>query len=515
MDCGYSKKKEPPIAIHTVRSRQPPDRPRHSSQDLPSMRAPSAATSALLTNPSDPRSTSSSSRETSRSSVSGSSRHSDRHVGRSGRVVSSERAIAGSSKDAPAKSLRRSAEGSRTPTRDDGTLKPKGKRDSKVRTPDGQTQEHGRRVKRRQEPGAVVAGETLQGRDYIGTCAPQREDQSEFRQNHEPRAARSFAKDEYTVGWICALPGEMAASEAMLDEIHEGLQDPDPQDNNTYTLGQIRSHKVVIASLPAGNYGTNPAATVARDMLRTFKSIRIGLLVGIGGGVPSKAHDIRLGDVVVSQPTPSSGGIIQFDRGKTIGNGQFQRTGVLPPPPQLLLTALSKLQATHKWKDSQISRFLISMTEKYPKMRKTYAYQGAAKNRLCGAAYDHPEEEPCQFCCKSLHEVFREPRDSEGPTIHYENIASSNQVMRHGATRDSLEKELNVLCFEMEAAGLAFHFPCLVIRGIYDYSDSHKSKVWQDYAAATAAAFAKELLLVIHAHRVLQESPIQMLSESV
>jgi hypothetical protein len=49
----------------------------------------------------------------------------------------------------------------------------------------------------------------------------------------------------------------------------------------------------------------------------------------------------------------------------------------------------------------------------------------------------------------------------------------------------------------MEAAGLMDNFPCLVIRGICDYSDTHKKKNWQPYAAATAAAYAKELLGVI------------------
>jgi hypothetical protein len=69
--------------------------------------------------------------------------------------------------------------------------------------------------------------------------------------------------------------------------------------------------------------------------------------------------------------------------------------------------------------------------------------------------------------------------------------------MRHGATRERLRKELDVLCFEMEAAGLMDDFPCLVVRGICDYADSHKNKRWQGYAAATAAAYAKELLSVI------------------
>lgn len=64
-------------------------------------------------------------------------------------------------------------------------------------------------------------------------------------------------------------------------------------------------------------------------------------------------------------------------------------------------------------------------------------------------------------------------------------------------TRDRLAEELGVLCFEMEAAGLMDNFPCLVIRGICDYADSHKNKDWQGYAAATAAGYTKDLLSVI------------------
>jgi nucleoside phosphorylase len=73
----------------------------------------------------------------------------------------------------------------------------------------------------------------------------------------------------------------------------------------------------------------------------------------------------------------------------------------------------------------------------------------------------------------------------------------TNQVMRHGHTRDRLGRELHVLCFEMEAAGLINKFPCLVIRDICNYSDLHKNKRWQSYAAATAASYAKELLHTI------------------
>src|SRR6266702_2590586 len=75
--------------------------------------------------------------------------------------------------------------------------------------------------------------------------------------------------------------------------------------------------------------------------------------------------------------------------------------------------------------------------------------------------------------------------------------------MKAGVSRDRLSAELGgVLCFEMEAAGLMNEFPCAVIRGICDYADSHKNKSWQPYAAATAAAATKELLLIIPAEEV-------------
>lgn len=77
--------------------------------------------------------------------------------------------------------------------------------------------------------------------------------------------------------------------------------------------------------------------------------------------------------------------------------------------------------------------------------------------------------------------------------------------MKDGVTRDRISVELGgVLCFEMEAAGLASAFPSAVIRGICDYADSHKNKSWQPYAAATAAAVAKELLRVVPAEEIAE-----------
>lgn len=76
--------------------------------------------------------------------------------------------------------------------------------------------------------------------------------------------------------------------------------------------------------------------------------------------------------------------------------------------------------------------------------------------------------------------------------------------MKNAEERDiyARDPELNVLCFEMEAAGLMNHFPTLVIRGISDYSDSHKNNEWHRFAALAAAAYAREILHVLKPTKV-------------
>jgi nucleoside phosphorylase len=144
-------------------------------------------------------------------------------------------------------------------------------------------------------------------------------------------AGRCLRGEDYTVGWVCALPIELAAAQEMLEEEHENPYQ-DANDTNIYTLGRIGRHNVVIACLPEGQTGTNSAAVVAVQMKSAFISIRFGLMVGIGGGVPSAEEDIRLGDVVVSKPHKTHGGVVQYDFGKATPSG-FERTGFLNSPP--------------------------------------------------------------------------------------------------------------------------------------------------------------------------------------
>jgi nucleoside phosphorylase len=276
----------------------------------------------------------------------------------------------------------------------------------------------------------------------------------------------------------------------MLDEEHEGF-DHVANDTNIYTLGRIGEHNVVIACLPEGQTGTNSAAAVAVQMKSAFTSIRFGLMVGIGGGVPSMESDIRLGDVVISRPHKVHGGVVQYSFGKATPSG-FERTGFLNAPPTILLNAVAKLRANHIRGRSRLWEYLSKLNG-----LATFTREDAGPDVLFDADYNHVGGAACEQCSKER--VWERPsRDSQEIMIHYGTIASGDKVMRDGSTRDRVSSELGgVLCFEMEAAGLMNSFPCLVIRGICDYADSHKNKRWQGYAAGTAAACAKEVLLVI------------------
>ncbi|KAI0379825.1 purine and uridine phosphorylase [Hypomontagnella monticulosa] len=335
----------------------------------------------------------------------------------------------------------------------------------------------------------------------------------------------TLSHGDYTVGWLCALPIEQTAAMAMLDQDHNNLPTPS-EDTNNYTLGSIGSHNVVIAGLPMGGYGTINAAVMATHMIHTFPSIRFGLLVGIGAGIPAK---VRLGDVVVSVPGPQHTGVVQWDFGKAEQGDKFRQTGVLNKPPKFLLTALSSLRASRdlKSKKRKLPEYLDQLEEqlsseavsKYRKLdsmkdvvyKATYEHQHTPPDGHEEEDRDEDEEEEenedsCKYCDKA-QATEREPRDMRE---HYGLIASGNSVIKDAAHRKKLSKDLgeigrHVLCIEMEAAGLMNDFPCVVIRGICDYADSHKNKVWQGRAAAVAAAFAKELLDYILPEEVKQE----------
>lgn len=160
----------------------------------------------------------------------------------------------------------------------------------------------------------------------------------------------------YTVGWICALSTEYTAAQAFLKERHSGPRYVAANDNNDYTLGQIGEHNVVIAVLPNGEYGLSSAAIVARDMLHSFPNIKIGLMVGIGGGAPSPKHDIRLGDVVVGASKNGTGAVFQYDYGKSVQGEEFLETAFLNQPPWALRAAINGLIIQYELEGNRLKK---------------------------------------------------------------------------------------------------------------------------------------------------------------
>lgn len=300
---------------------------------------------------------------------------------------------------------------------------------------------------------------------------------------HVGQTVHSLRHENYKVAIICALPQELMAVRALFDQSHRNL----PQhasDANKYALGSLGTYNVVAACLPSGRYGTNAAAKVASDIEKTFPALKWYLVVGIGGGIPSREHDIRLGDVVVGN------GVIQHDMGKIMQEvSEIMNTGVLERPDKTLLTAMSWVQS----ESSLAHNALEAHIQRIVSVRPEYQSPGEDCDTLFHAMSKHEYgQETCENCNGPY--VPKKPRPPR-PHIHYGFIASGNQVIKDAVFRDRIGAETKALCVEMEGAGVMETGNCLVIRGICDYADSHKNDGWHKYAAATAAAYAKLFLL--------------------
>lgn len=306
---------------------------------------------------------------------------------------------------------------------------------------------------------------------------------------------RRLDHEAYRIAWICPLEVEQIAAVEMLDEEHHGLPQK-PADHNVYQLGSINNHNVVIAGLPSA--GNCPAATVIAQMRMTFPNLRYGLLVGIGGGVPVRTENgmIRLGHVVVSHPAGIYSGAVQYDHGKA-KEGYFERTGVIAPPPPTLLNAArvlavqrGRLDRDPVWEDAQrpLKNRRISRRFRCPGVAHDHLYRSDYAHRQAGQSCDAGGCDPAQ-------RIERQSEEDEDSfvTVHRGTIASGELVVKSAALRDRLAEQHGLLCFEMEAAGVLADFPCMVIRGISDYCDSHKNDEWHGYAAAVAAAYARRL----------------------
>jgi nucleoside phosphorylase len=328
-----------------------------------------------------------------------------------------------------------------------------------------------------------------------------------------PRDRRDFK-----IAIICALPLEASAVLALFDmRWNNQTYGRVPGDSNIYTTGVIGNHNVVLVYMP--NMGKVAAATAAAYLRASFQGIQLALVVGVCGGAPFEGplcEDILLGDVVISE------GLVQYDLGRLFHNRFACKDTLrdnLPRPGPEIRATLAKLQ-TEQGRTSlydKISKYLRVLRQELNDM---VTYPGATEDRLFKSTYRHKHHSlgECAICdndsgrddicdvatrmsCEQLkcdeQKLVSRVRVSQpfNPVVHFGLIASGDIVMKSGEYRDEISVRDGVIAFEMEGAGMWEKFPSsLVIKGICDYADSHKSKRWQGYAAATAAAVMKAFL---------------------
>ena len=322
---------------------------------------------------------------------------------------------------------------------------------------------------------------------------------------------RRLTHDNYSIAWICTLEMDLIAAKLMLDEEHERLPET-PSDDNVYTLGTIAGHNVVISG--SFQSGFSAVATGINHMRRTFPNLKFGLSVGIGGGVPVKTDNglIRLGDIVVSIPTGGHSGVVQFTRGK-VKAVRFERIVALVPPPTLFLNAANDLAAKRARSRTDPVEDNIKRIDTSIRGLWKYKHPGIAKDHLYETNYMHLNPGlPCDNSGCDPSKRVQRSADTEGDddenephiVVHRGTIASGDSVIKDAELRDSLAREHELLCFEMGGAGTVNDFPCIVIRGISDYCDSHKNDEWHGYAAAVAAAYARQLFFHMPVDEVMR-----------
>ena len=325
---------------------------------------------------------------------------------------------------------------------------------------------------------------------------------------------RRLKSQDYTVAWLCALAlSEQVAAISMLDELHEDLLQP-ADDKNTYIYGSIKDHNIIIACLPLGQPGTISASILVSSLPKSFPNLRIHLLVGIGGEIPhdppsmDPVKDIHLGDVVVGvAEKPGVHGVVQYDFERDHGAENRELLGSLDKPDRQLLTALGVLFSLYL---SGKRRFNLHL-ERLKDLKMDFTRPTLHEDRLYRSSCGHVDAGSYSTGCGSCPGdglILRNERLPPDPVAHQGQILSGNAVIKNTPRRDELRQRFpDARCFEMEAAGVMDQTHCLVIRGIADYADSYKNQHWQPYAAGTAAALARDFLLIIQPHEVTDIDP--------
>ncbi|KAL3447675.1 purine and uridine phosphorylase [Aspergillus insuetus] len=321
-----------------------------------------------------------------------------------------------------------------------------------------------------------------------------------------------WSKDDFEVAIICALPLEANAVLSLFDHLWDTdspLTDRNAVDPNSYSMGVMEGRNVVLAHQPGTGKAT--AASVASFCASTFTNVKLALLVGVCGAIPMKKNktEILLGDVIISKA------VMQYDFGRQFSDKFRRKIDVehsLGRPNGRIASLLAKLETqVHRRKlQEKITQHLstIGHLDCYPRKQgdklfppgyrhkhqhSTSCETCANCNNLTDFTCDAALESTCEdLGCDDAQLVQRTRQNQKHyPSVHIGIIASGDSVIKSGLHRDAISREAGVIAFEMEGAGVWDTIPCVIIKGVCDYADSHKSKLWQDYAAATAAACAK------------------------
>ncbi|KAI3120557.1 hypothetical protein CBS147326_9441 [Penicillium roqueforti] len=329
---------------------------------------------------------------------------------------------------------------------------------------------------------------------------------------------RPKSRNDFTIAIVCALPLEAEAVEALFDETYDRLgkhYGKERRDANAYINGKIGKHDVVLCYMPG--MGKGSAASVASSLQFSYTGIELALVVGICGGSPPppKYQEIFLGDVIISDL------VIEYDFGRQYPSGFQRKTGVkdtLGRPGRAIRALLNGLRVENARSElqNQTQKYLHNLQQTGTKWRHPRINDILFKASYLHKHSDHASPNRCSClgsalpdqiceeaigkdcddldCDKSQQVRCREISEDIRTSIYIGPVASADTVMKSGQHRDEIVRKEKVIGFEMEGAGVWDNIPCIIIKGVCDYADSHKSKLWQAYAAATGASAAKAFL---------------------
>ncbi|KAK1236968.1 hypothetical protein MKX08_007916 [Trichoderma sp. CBMAI-0020] len=351
-------------------------------------------------------------------------------------------------------------------------------------------------------------------------------------------ATPPVSRDEFEVALVCSLPLEYDAVSLLFDQFWDENGDQYGRaigDLNTYTTGRFGNFDVVLVLLP--NTGKVSAASATASLRSSYPGLRLVILTGICGAVPSSdaGDEIFLGDVIISKT------VVQYDYGRQYPDNFLAKDTTedsLGRPDRNIRSLVAVLEtARERGRIEERAAVLLEQIQdlaaKKARRRTAdiYQYPGAASDRLFKADYRHKHHSSPQCLCEKCHEysdpvceesrniacdilgcdekhVIRRRRletnrileqegrskEAQAPSVFIGRFGSGDKTLQSGEYRDWTARRYGVLAFETDGAGAWDELPCIIVKGVCNYADSHVNSRWQNFAAATAASVAKSLV---------------------